>query len=201
MSGNGWIKQMRNEKVLELMKLPNVFVLVTQIAQRAWRFNGVNAHGLSVGEAMLGDCENIGLTRQEYRTALKKTEKLGIATFRATNEGTIGKLVDTSIYDINAIVEQPPEKPTRNRPTTIEQPLIRMKERKKERKEAPPSPLPPQTAAPAAQIGKACQGIAWEITKGIGKPVPRIGLTPAEREQRKQHCLRQLQIQPVKAAV
>jgi hypothetical protein len=99
---------------------------------------------------MLGDYENIGLTRQEYRTALKKTENLGIATFRATNEGTIGKLVDTSIYDINADVEQPPGKPTTNHQETNEQPLIRMKERKKERKITPPSPLPPQTAAPAA---------------------------------------------------
>lgn len=148
MSSNGWIKQMRNEKVLELLKLPKVLALVTQIAQRARRVNGFNADGLGIGEAMLGDYANIGLTRQEYRTALKKIEKLGIATIRTTNKGTIGKLTNTSIYDINiegdAIsqsTEQPTEQPSANHQATnkqpTEQPLTRsiknrrMKEGKK----------------------------------------------------------------------
>jgi hypothetical protein len=58
------------------------------------------------------------MSRQEYRTAKKKLEDWGIATFRATNKGTIAKLCDTRVYDTN------PEESNQqtNTPATNEQP-------------------------------------------------------------------------------
>jgi hypothetical protein len=99
----GFIKQFRGYQTDELQrKHPNAFLLLSQIARRARRTNEPNVDGLSIGEAMIGDYESAGLTEQTYRTAKKILERLNIATFRATNKGTIAKLISTHIYDINA---------------------------------------------------------------------------------------------------
>ncbi len=92
----------RNETVMDLIiHYPNAFLLLTVIALRARRVPN-KITGLDVYEAMVGDYESCGLTEQKYRTAKKVLDKLKIATFKATNKGTIAKLVNTDIYDINA---------------------------------------------------------------------------------------------------
>jgi hypothetical protein len=99
MSGNGFLKLVRSEKALELFKYPNCFTLLSIIAYRASR----NGNGLErrPGEALIGDYENYGLSEQQYRTSKERLNNWKLATFKATNKGTVATLTDNSIYDIN----------------------------------------------------------------------------------------------------
>jgi hypothetical protein len=60
--------------------------------------------GLKIGECLLGNYKKIGITEQQYRTAKKCLQRIGLATFRGTNKGTVAKLVTASVYDINVQV-------------------------------------------------------------------------------------------------
>lgn len=94
---------MRNERTLQLAtKYKNAFILLTIIAHRARRNdNSINEHNLELGEALIGDYATCGMSEQEYRTAKLQLTRFKIITTRATTKGTIAKLTDTSIYDIN----------------------------------------------------------------------------------------------------
>lgn len=98
----GYIKAMRGSVVMELIRHnPFAYVLATVIAHRArWRESSFNPNNLSIGEALLGDWKECGMSEQNYRTAKSQLEKWGIATFRPTNKGTIGKLTDTRLFDV-----------------------------------------------------------------------------------------------------
>jgi len=96
-----FIKLCKSRLTEDLMGEPACFMLLTQIAYRAKRTEGISVYGLCVGEAMLGDYGTIGLTRQKFRTALKKLESLGMITIRTTNRGTVAKLVCKDVFDIN----------------------------------------------------------------------------------------------------
>ena len=98
----GFIQFNRSLETRELFKEPYAFTLLSVIAYRAKRTGDFNIHDLEIGEALIGDCKNYGMSEQRYRTSKKKLEKWGLATFRATNKGTIGNLNDSRIYDINA---------------------------------------------------------------------------------------------------
>ncbi len=97
----GFIKLMRSDKTQALMGNPNAFTLASVIAYRAQRTNAFNIHGLKPGEALLGDYEKYGMSPRQYRTAKTRLAKWGIATFRATNKGTVARLVDDEVYDIH----------------------------------------------------------------------------------------------------
>lgn len=97
----GFIKQQRSDDVLELARDPYAFTLLGVIAQRARRTGGFSVLGLKPGEALIGDYEAYGMTEQRYRTAKKHLEEWGLATFKATNKGTVARLANTRIYDIN----------------------------------------------------------------------------------------------------
>lgn len=99
--GEGFLKLVKSSMTEELMAEPACFMLLTQIAYRARRINGSSINGLKKGEALIGDYKRIGLTEQKYRTAKKKLEKWGLITTRATNRGTVAKLVGKQIFDIN----------------------------------------------------------------------------------------------------
>ena len=106
MPNYGFIKQSRNPFIdNELLKHPHAFVLLTQIARRTHRGDGPNPKQLAVGEALLGDYRSIGATERRYRTAKNWLEKSGLATFKATNKGTIAKLTSTDIYDLNILMD------------------------------------------------------------------------------------------------
>ena len=97
----GYFRASRGDVPLELIQAnPNAYVLASVIAHRArWR-EGFNPDNLELGEAMLGDHARYGMSEQEYRTAKAHLSKWGFATFRATNKGTIGKLMDTRLFDV-----------------------------------------------------------------------------------------------------
>ena len=96
-----WFKAVRSSDALELIRAnPHAFLLAYIIAYRARYRQGFNADGLEQGEAMLGDHENYGMTQQQYRTAKAQLTKWRFATFKTTtNKGTLGKLMDTRLFD------------------------------------------------------------------------------------------------------
>jgi len=113
-----FIKLMRSQETIELMKSRNSYILLSLIALRTKRTNGLSVDNLEIGEARIGDYKACGLTRQEYRTAIKKLEKWELVTFKTTNRGTIARIINTNIFDVN--IEEPdtpvdtPAKPKNN---------------------------------------------------------------------------------------
>lgn len=96
---HGWFAVHRGEDLRTLQEhCPNGLLLLIQISRRV-RLTSYPIQGLEVGEALIGDYKQAGLTEQQYRTAKKKLEKFGYATFRTTNRGTIAKLVKSTIFD------------------------------------------------------------------------------------------------------
>lgn len=128
-NGNGFIMMQRSDELGELIsRATQEFKLSAIIAYRAFWGNGYNRHDLQPGEALIGDFTNYGMTRQEYRTALNNLKKAGFITTRATNKGTIAKLCDSRLYDLNLKPNQPSKEPESNHQATTEQPLSINKE-------------------------------------------------------------------------
>jgi hypothetical protein len=95
-----WFKAMRSADALELIQANrNAFILAYVIGCRARYRQGFNADGLEQGEAMLGDFKSYGMSEREYRTAKAQLTKWRFATFKTTNKGTLGKLIDTRLFD------------------------------------------------------------------------------------------------------
>jgi len=84
-----------DETITMIRKDPKGFVLLSWIALRANR---------ETGEAMLGDWEAMGYTsRGAYRNTLNRLLRTNKVTTRTTTKGTLAKLVNTGIFDINEI--------------------------------------------------------------------------------------------------
>ena len=60
---------------------------------------------LATGECYLGDLASMGMAEKQYRTAKKRLHDYGLASFRGSSKGTIGKLLTSDVYDINAIAK------------------------------------------------------------------------------------------------
>lgn len=96
-----FVKLNRGELSNDLLEChPNAFLLLSLIALRARRTPNL-IKGLDICECQLGDYKACGLTEQKYRTAKKVLESLGLVTFYSTNKGTVAKINNSSIYDIN----------------------------------------------------------------------------------------------------
>lgn len=115
------------------------FILLTVIARRA-RWKETRTGQTNIGEARIGDHEKYGLTRQQYRTAKKNLEKWGFITTTSTNTGTVAKLVDTTVYNINAVdANQQLNQPvTNSQPTANQQPTTKEKVIKGKKGNTPP---------------------------------------------------------------
>lgn len=98
-----YIKFIRSQVFWDLIKIhPHAYLLLSVIAQRARRsFSDNDIHGLNPGEAFIGDYKNYGMKEHQYRAAKKCLTESGLATFSATNKGTVAKIMNTAIYDIN----------------------------------------------------------------------------------------------------
>src|SRR5690349_12473470 len=97
----GFIKLNRSDKLDALLRNdPNAFALLTYIAINARR-TYCPITKLQPGETLLNDPAACGLTYQQYRYALQRLKTYDFTTSRTTNRGTILKLKDTTIYDIN----------------------------------------------------------------------------------------------------
>jgi len=110
---------------------PNAFLLLTIIALRACRKNG-HVGGLEIGEALLGDYENYGMSRQTYRTELKWLKSNHQVTIKPTTRGTTVTLLTTDVYDINA--EEPNHQIPTSQPSANHQVTTNNKIRSKKKK-------------------------------------------------------------------
>lgn len=128
----GFLKLNRTEDTTQLLKRPKEFILLTNIAIRAWRGHGINQDGCNKGEALIGDYENYGLSRQNYRTALNNLKRWRFITIKPTTRGTIARICDKRIYDINEAQtnQQNSQQVTINQPSGNHQVTNNKKERK-----------------------------------------------------------------------
>lgn len=134
--GQGFLKTARGNIIEELAKDHHCFMLMWQIAYRARRSNEFAKDNLNIREALIGDYDNIGLTKQQYRTCKKKLEEWGFVTLKTTNKGTIATIVDERVYDINADNNgQQTNTPATHQQHTANTPLTPNKKVKKEKKE------------------------------------------------------------------
>lgn len=101
-AGKGFIRLNRSDETIELLKYPMAFVLLSVISLRAKRSaNTFTVQQLEVGECVLGDHNNYGMKEHQYRAAKQILENCRLVEFRTTNKGTIAKLIDKRIFDIN----------------------------------------------------------------------------------------------------
>ena len=108
---SGFIQLKRSVETRELLtRDPLAFALLTHIALRArWR-SELSTDDLELGEALIGDFENYGMTRREYRTRVGRLVKWRKIEIRTTRKGTIARLISTDVFDIN-------EQSDKNRPS------------------------------------------------------------------------------------
>jgi hypothetical protein len=135
-----WFKIMRNPALPDLVRAnKNVVILIMAIAYRArWNPKSINLHGLEIGEAIC-DYDNWGLTEREFRTAKSDAEKWGLATFKATNKGTIASLCNSDIFEIVPVAndEQNDGQTTSRATTNLEHRAVEQENIEQ------PTPLPP----------------------------------------------------------
>jgi hypothetical protein len=94
----------------EVMRRPDAFVLLAQIAPRARRRGSSALDSLQPGEALIGDYRSIGLTPRRYRTAKATLERGKLATFQATNRGTVATLASDTVFRVLGINADEPER-------------------------------------------------------------------------------------------
>lgn len=82
-----------------LEKRPTALLLLTLAASRAKLFEDHPDKTLEIGEAFIGDYKKYGVTEQVYRGDKKFLETNGLVTTRATNRGTIIKIVSSEFFD------------------------------------------------------------------------------------------------------
>lgn len=115
----GYFRAAYNPDSVQLIRqYPPAFILLFVIAFRArWKMDGFNPHKLRLGEALVGDWANYGMSEQQYRTAKQKLEEWGFATFEPTpSKGTIATLKKRTIFDFGPVHSNEPT----NTPATDE---------------------------------------------------------------------------------
>lgn len=118
-----FIKYTKSESSEFLHKHPIANHVLLIIAYRARR-TPHPSNGLQPGQCFMGDYGVIGITRQQYRTAISNLRKWQHITTKTTNRGTIVTLLTTTVYDIN-IETQPTDQPSNNQQLTNSQPLTK----------------------------------------------------------------------------
>lgn len=130
----GFIKLMRSRATRELLQDGSAFLLLTLIAWRAKRTNDFSVHGLTIGQALIGDHQACGLTARQYRSAKARLQRYGLAAFRTTNRGTVATLLDTAVYDINEeAAQEPKDKPKASQRQAADNPVTTNKNDKNEK--------------------------------------------------------------------
>jgi len=99
-----FVKSYRNPEAYTLIKKHRPSFLLFYYIGHHVRRTPDKINNLEIGEVKLGKelaRGMIGLTEMEYRIAKKNLEKFGFCIFKTSNRGTIGKLINTSIFDPN----------------------------------------------------------------------------------------------------
>jgi len=99
---SGYAKFWRSSDSEKALRWPHAFALLAFIAIRANWSTKVNAAGLKLGEALVGDWKGLGWTEGQYRGAKRKLEKLGLVSFRGIpHKGTVARLQKQTVFDVN----------------------------------------------------------------------------------------------------
>ncbi len=137
----GFVKLMRTDEANELMLDGPAFILLSKIALRARRTDKNSLIKLDIGEALIGDFKSYGLTRQQYRSAVERLKSNRLITTKTTNRGTIAKILDVRVYDINKEESNQPtnpgatiKQPTANHQATTKKNVKKDKNEKKKKK-------------------------------------------------------------------
>lgn len=95
---------MRTEEADFLDNHPIANHVLNVIARRARR-TPCKLNKLEIGECFIGH-KGLGITERQYRTAKKQLSEWTLVEFKrgrkATDKGTVAKLLDSRVYDINA---------------------------------------------------------------------------------------------------
>jgi hypothetical protein len=89
-----FIKMIQNREVEELQRKTFAWSLISLIARRACR---------ETRTALVGDWAAYGMTKGQYRRAKKILSDGRYCSFVGTNKGTVARLLDDRIFDINVI--------------------------------------------------------------------------------------------------
>jgi hypothetical protein len=117
----------RNPEALELIKRsPQAFIMLYIVAFRARFAPSRYDPELQLGESLIGwqrDFQCYGFSAQQYRTCKLKLEKLGFITCKATDRGTIVRLVDTRVFDVSRFdANTQPNRPATDQPQSTHRP-------------------------------------------------------------------------------
>lgn len=114
----GFVKFQRTNESKDLLQYKNELALLAFIALHA-RYSESTVGDLQKGECFIS-AQSVQLSQRQYRTAKKRLEDWGLATFKATNRCTIAKIESTSVFDVfNSANDKPNDKQkTSKRSTT-----------------------------------------------------------------------------------
>ncbi|NLF17229.1 MAG: hypothetical protein GX595_08220 [Lentisphaerae bacterium] len=127
----------------------NAFCLLYLVAVRArWNQAAPNWHSLALGEALVGDHNALGMSREQYRAALGRLVRYGmVTTIRTTSKGTVVKLCSKDIFDPTRDADNhqnPQLTPTQPPPNPHLTPTKKTSECKKVRRKEEDTPRPPE---------------------------------------------------------
>lgn len=180
----GFVKLMRTHLCLELIKKPKVWAVLSLIALRTRRTPSLSKSDPQMGEAFIGDLEACGLTESEYRTAKRWLRSRGIVTFKNTNKGTIARLVDTSIFDVNLgqIDGQGDGQMTDRQRLTRNQEIAHRKEFPNLGSSSVPSPVSSSSSTSTRNSGKGVSGV-WSAPTPSQDPRAVVSSWPKEKRE------------------
>lgn len=121
----GWFRVWRGHDFREVARKPHALALLMHIAERANWSGAAAADGLELGEARIGDYQAMGMTRQEYRTAISNLQTFRQVTIRTTNRGTVAKLINTGVCDPFGESANQQNNPPTTSGATSDQPLTK----------------------------------------------------------------------------
>ena len=97
---DGFLMLRRTEVTDTLLADMRALHLLTVIALRARYSAAPSVHGLTFGQAMIGDWEKIGMTEKEYRCAKQRLAAFGLASFKGKSRGTVATLLDQRVFNL-----------------------------------------------------------------------------------------------------
>ena len=97
---DGFLMLRRTEVTDTLLADMRALHLLTVIALRARYSAAPSVHGLTFGQAMIGDWEKIGMTQKEYRCAKQRLAAFGLASFKGKSRGTVATLLDQRVFNL-----------------------------------------------------------------------------------------------------
>lgn len=88
-----------NKETDNLMKDREAFLMLLKIAYNTKREDSFSIPDLEVGEAFI-TAEILGVSQQTFRTTKARLAKWGFAKFKATNKGTIARMITDKFFKL-----------------------------------------------------------------------------------------------------